>query len=690
MTENLEASSKVPALIDGVPLSPHVLHDAERSLDGTKHLERAHLADHLPEHVLLARVGKAADDAERPHRSPQAHGAGQRVEQVERRLHARNGLRARGLPPGDDGREVRQRGVGPDLCMDFGGLGRVPRLLVLVQRQRVGGQPRGVDVRRVRRRVVGHAAGASAGGELVGAHELRALVVHAGDALAEGELEARGAGDEMRHGEGAGAAGLLLPGVEGGDLADELEDPALAAKVLLEAQTGLDLEALLLARGEQVVVVALQAGRALEGGGGDDVEVEQGRGEEAQGGLVGAPRLVGAGREGYAREQGDGHVLHGGVPVVGLREDLLEDHGGGVEVHVPVVGGGEGDVEDEQLDDALEHAAPLAELVLDAALVDAGHVGAKLAQGEVELVLQAGDGLHAAGGVLDLGAGEDHAEKVRGEAEGGVVEGLVVVEDVEEPAAAALEQSGLVEGEEEGKDVVKVDHDEAEVGVVGEGRRWVGLVGGDGHGGVGRREGCRRRCRCQGCGCGCGRGTRVVGPFRGELAHLIRRGAGGDFVDGRLNGTHLEGRARRVTRSVVYCGRAVGVRRFGRSAVGTECRQGGYLVVAVLGAADVVAVDIEALQVLALAAVVGLDLDLLLEVVGHLLLALAAVHPVGLGLAVVAGDLELGAAVADGAGLVALLAAQATRPAALGAANLGGRGHAVLEARPKTREGRHV
>lgn len=215
-------------------------------------------------------------------------------------------------------------------------------------------------------------------------------------------------------------------------------------------------------------MVALEARRAFEGRGGDDVEVEEGRGEEAEGGLVGGPGLVGAGREVDALEEGNGHAVHCRVPAVWLREDLLEDDGGGIEVHVPVVCGGQGHVEDEELDDALEDAAALLELVLGVAghavgagLVDAGHVGSELAEGEVHLVAEAGDGLHAAGGVLDLGAVEDDAEEVGGETEGGVVKGLVVVEDVEEPAAAAFEEGRLVEGEEEGEDVVEVDHDEA-------------------------------------------------------------------------------------------------------------------------------------------------------------------------------------------------------------------------------------
>lgn len=88
-------------------------------------------------------------------------------------------------------------------------------------------------------------------------------------------------------------------------------------------------------------------------------------------------------------------------------------------------------------------------------------------------------------------------------------------------------------------------------------------------------------------------------------------------------------------------------------------------------AANSASLYVEALQVLSLAAVVGLNLDLLLELIGHLLLSLAAVHPVGFRLAVETVDLELGAPLADGPSLVALFAAQATSPAALGTADLG-------------------
>ncbi|KAK1853832.1 hypothetical protein CCHR01_03486 [Colletotrichum chrysophilum] len=484
VSQDLETRRQIPRLVDVIPPRPHVLHHPQGGTDAPKHLQGAHLADHLAEHVLLRGRREAADHAKWPDDGAQAHGGVQRVEQLDGGGDAGRGLGAGGLPAGDDGGEVRQRGVGPDLGVDQRGGAGVADLLALVEGQRVGREAGGVGVRGVRRRAVGVGEGAGAGGagELGGAEELRAGVVHAGYPLAQGELEAAGAGYEVGHGEGAGAAGFLLPGVEGGDLADELEDPGLAAEVLLEAQAGLLLEAGggLFARGEEVGVVALETRRALEGGGGDDVEVEEGSREKAEGGLVGGPGLVGSRGEVDALEEGDGHLLHGGVPGVGGGEDLGEDDGGGVEVHLPVVVGCEGDVEDEELDDGLEDAAGLLELGGGVAgLVDEGHVGAELLEGEVELVLEGGDGADAAGGVLDLGAVEDDAEEVGGEGEGGVVESLVVVEDVEEPAAAALEQGGLVEGEEEGEDVVEVDHDEAEVGVVGEGGCGVEVRGED-------------------------------------------------------------------------------------------------------------------------------------------------------------------------------------------------------------------
>lgn len=81
--------------------------------------------------------------------------------------------------------------------------------------------------------------------------------------------------------------------------------------------------------------------------------------------------------------------------------------------------------------------------------------------------------------------------------------------------------------------------------------------------------------------------------------------------------------------------------------------------------------NLEALKVLAFPALVGAYPNLTLELQSHLLLTLAAIHPLGPGVAKVAGDLENGTALARRAGLVALFATKTTRPTALGAADFG-------------------
>lgn len=99
MPKNLETCCDIPTLVNSLPLCPHVLHDTQGSFNGPKHLERTHLADHFAEHVLLAGVRQAADDAKGPDDGAQAHGAVERVEQVNGDGYAGGCFRAGGLPP---------------------------------------------------------------------------------------------------------------------------------------------------------------------------------------------------------------------------------------------------------------------------------------------------------------------------------------------------------------------------------------------------------------------------------------------------------------------------------------------------------------------------------------------------------------------------------------------------------------
>lgn len=106
MPKDLETRRNIPTLVNRLPLGPHILHDTQGSFNGPKHFERAHLAHHLAEHVLLAWVRQAPDDAKGPDDGAQAHGAVERVEQVDGDGDAGGCLRTGGLPSGHDGREV--------------------------------------------------------------------------------------------------------------------------------------------------------------------------------------------------------------------------------------------------------------------------------------------------------------------------------------------------------------------------------------------------------------------------------------------------------------------------------------------------------------------------------------------------------------------------------------------------------
>lgn len=457
MPQEAEASGYVPHLrIDAaaVPVLPDGAHDGQGLVDGAEDLHGAHAVDEGGEERLLLGRGEAAGDGEGPDEGAQGQRGRQGAQQVDGGGDAGADLGQRGLQAGRDDVQVGQGGLGPDARVQGHG-GRLVRLVVgdhLVEARvrRHGVVRRGVvDVVRFCGLCV--VAGAGDGGR-------RGL--ERGEPRPQARVDGAGALDELDHREGAGGLLRALPRGQGGDVGDGEHGPAVAADVLAEAD----------ARGgagEQLGVVLAQAGGLAVGRGGDDVDPEQVGRVELVGGLVGREDLA-AVLQGDAAE-GDADAVHDGRPgrrrhAVAvrrrrvLRDELVEEGDGGVVVRGPVRGVGHGDLELEQLGDALDAGDALAEGVRDAAGVEGAHVGAQGLDGGLLVRLQLGPVGALAGAVRAVRAVEEHGVQPVGERERRVEERAVLHQQHEHPAAARLEEAGPVEGEEEGHDVVEVDH----------------------------------------------------------------------------------------------------------------------------------------------------------------------------------------------------------------------------------------